>query len=41
MSTPDVTADHPIDVTTTPEWSALTEHHTTIADTHLREFFAD
>jgi glucose-6-phosphate isomerase len=41
VSTPDVTADHPIDVTTTPEWSALTEHHATIADTHLRELFAD
>ena len=27
------------DITTTPEWSALTEHHTAIAGTHLRELF--
>ncbi|HTF49704.1 MAG TPA: glucose-6-phosphate isomerase, partial [Pseudonocardia sp.] len=39
MSTPDVT-DSPIDVTATPEWSALTEHHAAIAETHLRELFA-
>jgi glucose-6-phosphate isomerase len=27
------------DITSTPEWSALTEHHTAIAGTHLRELF--
>jgi glucose-6-phosphate isomerase len=28
------------DITSTPEWSALTEHHAAISGTHLREFFA-
>jgi glucose-6-phosphate isomerase len=27
------------DITATPEWSALTEHHAAIAGTHLRELF--
>jgi glucose-6-phosphate isomerase len=39
VSIPDATSDHPTDVTTTPEWSALTEHHSSIGDTHLRELF--
>ncbi|MBS9534612.1 glucose-6-phosphate isomerase [Mycobacterium sp. M1] len=29
------------DITATPAWSALSKHHQQIADTHLREFFAD
>jgi glucose-6-phosphate isomerase len=39
VSTPDAITDHPIDVTGTPEWSALAEHHSDIAQTHLRELF--
>ncbi|HEX4247917.1 MAG TPA: glucose-6-phosphate isomerase [Pseudonocardia sp.] len=27
------------DITTTPEWSALTEHHAAVGETHLRELF--
>src|SRR5262245_7494224 len=28
------------DVTTSPEWAALTAHHATMADRHLRDLFA-
>jgi glucose-6-phosphate isomerase len=30
----------PIDITATPEWSALAEHHEAVAGLHLRELFA-
>ena len=29
------------DITTTPEWAALTEHHQAVGGRHLRELFAD
>ena len=29
------------DITATPAWQALRKHHAAIADTHLREFFAE
>jgi len=29
------------DISTTPAWNALRQHHQQIGDTHLREFFAD
>ena len=29
------------DITATPEWAALTEHHAAVADLHLRTLFAD
>src|SRR5919198_2284340 len=29
------------DITATQEWAALAEHHTRIADTHLRDLFAE
>src|SRR5918998_6949942 len=29
------------DITSTPEWTALAEHHAAVADRHLRELFAD
>jgi glucose-6-phosphate isomerase len=29
------------DITSTPEWSALAEHHAAVAGLHLRELFAD
>src|ERR687889_2520499 len=32
---------HATDITATPEWTALTEHHATVAGRHLRELFAD
>ncbi|HEY2206922.1 MAG TPA: glucose-6-phosphate isomerase [Pseudonocardia sp.] len=35
MSAPDI----PVDITATPEWAALAEHHAAVADTHLREVF--
>lgn len=28
------------DITSTPEWAALSAHHTAVADTHLRDLFA-
>jgi len=34
-------AAYPADITATPEWSALAEHHGAIADLHLRDLFAD
>ena len=37
--TPDANADGPINVTATPEWSALSEHYSSIGETHLRELF--
>jgi glucose-6-phosphate isomerase len=33
--------DQAIDIVTTPEWNALTEHRAAIGDRHLRELFAD
>ncbi|WP_233495603.1 glucose-6-phosphate isomerase [Geodermatophilus sp. TF02-6] len=30
-----------IDITATPEWAALAEHHRTVADRHLRDLFAE
>jgi glucose-6-phosphate isomerase len=35
------TGIHPADITATPEWAALAAHHAAVADTHLRELFAD
>jgi glucose-6-phosphate isomerase len=32
---------HATDITATPEWSALAEHHAAVAGRHLRELFAD
>jgi glucose-6-phosphate isomerase len=32
---------HGTDITATPEWSALAEHHAAVAGRHLRELFAD
>ncbi len=32
---------YPADITATPEWSALAEHHAAVADLHLRALFAD
>ena len=29
------------DITATPEWAALAEHHAAVAARHLRELFAD
>jgi glucose-6-phosphate isomerase len=31
----------PADITATPEWAALAEHHAAVADLHLRDLFAD
>jgi glucose-6-phosphate isomerase len=31
----------PIDITTTPEWAALAEHHAAVGSRHLRELFAE
>ncbi|MDT7618491.1 MAG: glucose-6-phosphate isomerase [Pseudonocardiales bacterium] len=31
----------PADITATPEWVALAEHHAAVADLHLRDLFAD
>ena len=31
--------DIPADITATPEWAALTEHHSAVAGLHLRELF--
>ncbi|HYH29849.1 MAG TPA: glucose-6-phosphate isomerase, partial [Pseudonocardia sp.] len=41
MSATDIPADIPADVTATPEWAALAEHHAAVAGRHLRELFAD
>jgi glucose-6-phosphate isomerase len=30
-----------MDITATPEWAALAEHHRTLADRHLRDLFAE
>ncbi|RBY83885.1 glucose-6-phosphate isomerase [Geodermatophilus sp. TF02-6] len=30
-----------MDITATPEWAALAEHHRTVADRHLRDLFAE
>ncbi|MBV9140082.1 MAG: glucose-6-phosphate isomerase [Pseudonocardiales bacterium] len=30
-----------LDITTTPQWTALTNHYEKVKDLHLREFFAD
>ncbi|MCX6463777.1 MAG: glucose-6-phosphate isomerase [Pseudonocardiales bacterium] len=35
MTAPDI----PADITATPEWAALTEHHSAVAGLHLRELF--
>ena len=34
-------AHYPADITATPEWAALAEHHPAVADLHLRALFAD
>jgi glucose-6-phosphate isomerase len=34
-------AAYPADITATPEWAALAEHHAAVADLHLRALFAD
>ncbi len=34
-------AGYPVDITATPEWAALAEHHAAIGDIHLRALFAD
>jgi glucose-6-phosphate isomerase len=34
-----VAAEIPPDITSTPEWSALADHHAAVADRHLRELF--
>ncbi len=34
-------AAYPADITATPEWAALAEHHAAVADLHLRDLFAD
>ena len=34
-------AAYPADITATPEWSALAEHHAAVAGLHLRDLFAD
>jgi len=39
VSTPDIAAEIPGDITATPEWVALTEHHDAIGGLHLRELF--
>ena len=39
MSTPAVPAI-PSDITATPEWAALAEHHAAVGDLHLRDLFA-
>ncbi len=39
MSSTDVASDGPADITATPEWSALAEHHQAVARQHLRELF--
>ena len=31
----------PADITATPEWAALAQHHAAVAGAHLRELFAD
>jgi glucose-6-phosphate isomerase len=36
-----VADNRPTDIAATPEWSALAEHHATVAPRHLRELFAD
>src|SRR5690606_18042956 len=35
------TTDIPADITATPEWSALVEHHAAVSGRHLRELFAE
>ena len=35
-----IETDTVTDITATPEWSALVEHHTAVAGQHLRELFA-
>jgi glucose-6-phosphate isomerase len=40
VSSTDVATDIPADITATPEWSALAEHHAAVAGQHLRELFA-
>ena len=32
---------HATDITATPEWTALAEHHAAVSGRHLRELFAD
>ncbi|OJY42671.1 MAG: glucose-6-phosphate isomerase [Pseudonocardia sp. 73-21] len=34
-------AAYPADITATPEWAALAEHHAAVAELHLRDLFAD
>ncbi len=34
-------AAYPADITATPEWAALADHHAAVADLHLRALFAD
>ncbi|WP_219416113.1 glucose-6-phosphate isomerase [Pseudonocardia nigra] len=34
-------SDIPADITSTPEWAAVAEHHRAVADLHLRELFDD
>jgi glucose-6-phosphate isomerase len=44
VSTPAVPASIPPicpDITATPEWAALAEHHAAVGDLHLRDLFAD
>ena len=40
VSTPAIPAI-PADITATPEWAALAEHHAAVGDLHLRDLFAD
>ncbi|MEK6441628.1 glucose-6-phosphate isomerase [Pseudonocardia sp. T1-2H] len=40
MSSEAAAAEH-LDITATPEWTALTEHHAAVEPLHLRELFAE